>query len=997
MAADLAIVGIGMDTSQVKAGEQAVVRSFANIGDAATKMNRYLEERARLEKVAAQAAQERARVDDLIANGQKVKASEFFRIQQAERQAIEQLTAARRAAWAQGGPLFQAEAAAYAENASRAKVAAAAKREADQASRRLSSAMQVLTTASLGIPGPLGRITSSLGALALGGGVTIGVLAAFAALGAAYNAFTEDARKAREENDKLNASLAASAEARFQREQPVAYARQQLENITRQQEDLRAEAARLQRVTQQIDPNTGLVPTLDVRRLAEINAEIVALGKSTNEIVLRANEQVTANERISERAARSAESAAERARRLAEERLRQVEDLAAAEAAAVTANARLAQDAAKEEQARQAAARLELEQRIRAMDRLTTAERERFRVAGEALIAAEAADRTQRAAEKEAQERERLAREERQRLEERGRQLATLARAEADANVQRAKASGDLAAQEAAERQAAIVAIDEQVRRMTELTDVERERLRIALLNADAEERAAKAAEAAAAAAQRKRDQEQAAFFNLFNYAGQFTAGDPVGGTLFGGIGGAASGFLAAGPLGAVVGGVTGLVDGLLGAGGQAEAAARRMEEARIAFARSLDDFVAAAEGTQTRLQAAVEGIQEYADDLRRNLDAQYGPFRGLPGYGRKLDTINQAEQDNIARAEREAARERQYLGEDFAVRGLRAQGLDAEADAMALRITQEREWLDLQEELGAKFDENLQRQVRQVHELEREAAARRAAEEAARREAERLERQTRLNEDLEVRLLRAQGEGDAADALQRRIAFEREYAQAVKDGMDAATLAMIENVYAAEELAIAQAKAADEAQRLIDAINAEVRATENLTVRHLRATGATYAADEAAQLFQQQEERRRAIEEGRSQEYLAYLDQVHAEERAAADRARQQAQQAAFDDAVRSAFPPDATFLPDSRTSVNLAVGVSESTAGQMTGLMRSQLAYLSALPAIRGDTDQMVALLRVIANAIGGGALVSLVDEGLAQVGASTNAANGVPPGNT
>lgn len=67
---------------------------------------------------------------------------------------------------------------------------------------------QGLTTLAVqagAIPGPIGRIASSLAPMAIGGGVTVGVLAGLAALSFAWKKFSEDADRAREMMLKIHA------------------------------------------------------------------------------------------------------------------------------------------------------------------------------------------------------------------------------------------------------------------------------------------------------------------------------------------------------------------------------------------------------------------------------------------------------------------------------------------------------------------------------------------------------------------------------------------------------------------------------------------------------------------------------------------------------------------------------------------------------------------------------------------------------------------------
>lgn len=83
------------------------------------------------------------------------------------------------------------------------------------------------------------------------------------------------------------------------------------------------------------------------------------------------------------------------------------------------------------------------------------------------------------------------------------------------------------------------------------------------------------------------------------------------------------------------------------------------------------------------------------------------------------------------------------------------------------------------------------------------------AAQEAAARAAETQARAVEINEDLQIRLLRAGGDAAAADALAAALTRSREAAEFAAAGYDAATLALLAQVQAAEASATATAQAA--------------------------------------------------------------------------------------------------------------------------------------------------------------------------------------------
>lgn len=79
--------------------------------------------------------------------------------------------------------------------------------QATQGLTQLRGAMTVLASQAVGLPGPLGRIASSLGLMGLGSPVMTGILAGIAAVGLAWQALTRDSRTQREENEKMAKSF----------------------------------------------------------------------------------------------------------------------------------------------------------------------------------------------------------------------------------------------------------------------------------------------------------------------------------------------------------------------------------------------------------------------------------------------------------------------------------------------------------------------------------------------------------------------------------------------------------------------------------------------------------------------------------------------------------------------------------------------------------------------------------------------------------------------
>lgn len=150
----------------------------------------------------------KAALQSSVANARKVK----------EQQAA--AVAAQQAAVATG-----AEAAASARAAAGFGLAMAARRNAvgqipvvtDKASagaRNLQTAFQTFSLSLAGIPGPIGRLASSLSAFALGGAVTVAVVGGIALIAGAWEKFTRATREAKARTDELIVSLVKAAKER---------------------------------------------------------------------------------------------------------------------------------------------------------------------------------------------------------------------------------------------------------------------------------------------------------------------------------------------------------------------------------------------------------------------------------------------------------------------------------------------------------------------------------------------------------------------------------------------------------------------------------------------------------------------------------------------------------------------------------------------------------------------------------------------------------------
>jgi hypothetical protein len=299
--------------------------------------------------------------------------------------------------------------------------------------------------------------------------------------------------------------------------------------------------------------------------------------------------------------------------------------------------------------------------------------------------------------------------------------------------------------------------------------------------------------------------------------------GNASGSPVLGGLGGAAAGFAVGGPLGAVAGGVSGFVSGLLSSAAKAREAALKMAEARKAFETNLADFVAIAhprgslgdalanltrqaQELQKAASAAVGGDEKSrqqalgAGDVSKlsqaqiqaaldakNLAIAHGASgRAARDYLAELLRVRKAYDDNVAAAKEQRALEEKRFGEDLAVRQLRAQGRDAEAEAAAFANAQAREFADVQKGMGDAINQTILDSLTLTQAMEAQAfAARQAAVEAQKAaEAERRRREEiRASQDLDVEFLNALGQKGAAEDLQFTLDQQRRREQEVAAG----------------------------------------------------------------------------------------------------------------------------------------------------------------------------------------------------------------------
>jgi hypothetical protein len=200
-------------------------------------------------------------------------------------------------------------------------------------------------------------------------------------------------------------------------------------------------------------------------------------------------------------------------------------------------------------------------------------------------------------------------------------------------------------------------------------------------------------------------------------------AGDRGAGAFGGAAIGAMNGAMIAGPLGAVVGGLTGLAGGLIGASEAANKAARALKEMQQQLDANIDAYTDKSFGGMS-LDRQIEEAKREADRLREDA------FKAFPGNGpwfnpnanpdprlaERLAEIAASEARYIELLKQEQAIKNQQFGEDLEVRALRAQGLDKEADALALKNRHEREYA---EAVKAGIDEVTLARLKEVQAME--------------------------------------------------------------------------------------------------------------------------------------------------------------------------------------------------------------------------------------------------------------------------------------
>lgn len=233
-----------------------------------------------------------------------------------------------------------------------------------------------------------------------------------------------------------------------------------------------------------------------------------------------------------------------------------------------------------------------------------------------------------------------------------------------------------------------------------------------------------------------------------------------------------------------------------------------------------------------------------------------------------------------------------------------------------------------------------------------------------------------------------------AYQAAVRLAAEQQEVAAAVAAGYTKVQLASLKATQANEDFAASMVA-------LRTSLAAAAAATDALRVRELNVTGQTGAGSALALLDQQRAEYAAAVAAGDSSTYLAYLKKVQGEETKAAQAANLLAQQQAFAAAQTSnasaAGVPTSTAAPASATSVNLAVGVSDTSVARMTGMLQSGLIYQAVTAtSTKRMTELQETVISLLRDIRDGKVTLDDIDRGLAALGSVADTIAGIPPGN-
>lgn len=669
---------------------------------------------------------------------------------------------------------------------------------------RLRAPLQATAFGMAGIPGPAGRAAAALGTLSIGGPLTVGIVAGLAIIIATINKLHGPLK---ELEDRLDALREKNKDPLIQLGFDRQTRERQIADIDRQLADLRrnpivgasgavVEAAQEAAINRLVQERAKLY-----KDVGDIRREQAAIGEE------KAKEARARGEQVAQEAARLA---AEQ-RQQAAQRRQQIAGLRDAELAALAAVARARRDTAGQAAFELQAKLDRLDREVDAQERLTALERDRLRAAGLLLLAV---DEQAKSFARALSTAERLNAEilkmtaaplspfQTQRTITSGApQVVTGPRPglltvedarQILAQDRRVREEAKRAARELAQVHLEIIRIYEQVR----LAGIDMARgiegIPVGVLDAAAAfvtlqsrlGQLAIAQEQASTAAERAALAQQRAAAIVVGAAQIAQSVVPDGGAgsvLQGGVRGAAAGFSVGGPLGGVVGGVVGTVSSLFGLGDKAAEEARRMAYARAEWDDALEDFGRIGSRALSPLQRDLAEFEKELRDLAEDLLKDFDIKSTGPILGFE---------DFVSRFE-------EYL---------RRASPDAEFIRRGERLI--RRYTDGLAELHAEFERGRKRQ----------------------------------SEDLQVRILQAQGLDLEAEALQVALDYQRALEQLMRDGYDPLIAAQLEYLAALQHEQLAK-RAATEAQRKQFE---EANTLDSLAARRARLYGTDPEAREA-------------------------------------------------------------------------------------------------------------------------------------------------------
>lgn len=741
---------------------------------------------------------------------------------------------------------------------------------------RLNDAMVTVVRQTTGLNSISGKLIDTVGTFAIGTAYMIPVLAGLAALGAAWELVTREAREARKAQEE--AATRGLDAARLRDLGPAGRASEDLARVEARLAELRRERAEIEATPVSTAGLAGaavggglenariIAAEERQRRLAEIEDEITEKTRSAEEFRLQVFENVSREQQsIDDDRRRSAEELARERERLA----REEEQLAKAAAAET--------ERAAQAEARRAAGIADVVQSLE--DQL----------AAEAAIRGVTNAGTRADLLRGLEDQVRLRGLLKDATDEEAAAIKALF-----AEYQRLRDANELAARTSAEFLATLPPAFEAT------------------------------GDAAEAAAERvRKSMSDAAFGFAADFSKAFgDVGDAIAGAVaefekLRGAGVSAGGALSAAFGGGLTAGVGAIfaqgVGNIFSSRDEARRREAELEAARERFEDALDAFVAGLTD-RSRYEQLRKDAQDRAQDLTdlfseafadetapitlpvtddldeflENLPAGQ-PF-WTPEMLRSWERIRDSIIADFERIEEARKAEAEAVKESVQVRILQAQGLDDEADALALEIERKNELARARE----LEDEALVALLQDLYALEDAALA--AAEAAA--EASRIFSEGQLGLDLDARDAVLAGDPEAA-AFARAEARRREETRAAEEAFEAGEIGIdtferwIDVIDREFIRAIEDATEATKAAAEAAAFQASQEKL-NLEVRLLAAQG----LDEEAFLLRQRIEYLDAVNQGRDEEYLALLRQVQAAERSA--RARRE-EEVATDKAVRA------------------------------------------------------------------------------------------------